>query len=108
MRTLPGVDSYIQVSASSISMVGYDATRLYAVMSLRSAIGLWLEAGVKLNRHCTPKSMLTMATTITHQPYKRGQLHLAYNDLTTWINAMQAALPVLDSNLQPFEPEPEA
>lgn len=97
---MPTNDSYIETTNGSTAFVGPDATRLFAVMSLRAAIRLYVHTGMKANSAYTPKMMAYAATKITGQPYARGKVGLraAMADLTQWIEAMNAALPVVDGN----------
>lgn len=89
-------DSYIKVGAGHTLFAGPDATKLFAATMLRSAIDLYVETGVKVNRAYTPTAMLAAASRYTGKPYKRGPrgLAAASADLTQWIEAMKAALPV--------------
>jgi hypothetical protein len=89
-------DSFIEVSASATTFVGPDATLLFSATTLRGAIGFYLKTKMKVSRLHTPTAMLAAASRITGKPYKRTQLAQAQADLTTWIDAMKAALPVID------------
>jgi hypothetical protein len=92
----PADDSFIEAGKGHTTFVGPDATRLFAAVSLRGAIGLYLETGMRANRVYTPARMLAAASVITRKPHKRTQLAQAQADLTAWIEAMKAALPVID------------
>lgn len=86
----------IEVGPGGTTFIGPDATRLYAASVLRSAIRLYVHTGMKANRAYTPSNMLAAASKISGESYPRGKagLRLAYADLTAWIEAMKAALPV--------------
>jgi hypothetical protein len=89
-------ESYVERSAGATTFVGPDATRLFQAGVLRSAIDLYVKTGLQANRAYTPANMLRAAGSITGKAYKRRQLPQASADLTTWIDAMKAALPVQD------------
>jgi len=93
--------SYIETGAASTSFVGPDATSLFAAVSLRAAIRMWVNTNgtLKASRHYTPTAMAAAATRVTGKPYTRNResLRQAMADLTTWIEAMKAALPVVRS-----------
>jgi hypothetical protein len=90
-------DSYIAVDKDgrATTFVGPDATQLFAVTALRGAIGLYMKTRMQVNRAYTPSAMRAAATRITGKPYKRTELAKAHDDLTTWIGAMKAALPIV-------------
>jgi hypothetical protein len=90
-------ESFIEANNASMSFVGPDATRLFAATALRGAIDLYVKTGMKVNRAYTPTNMLAAAARITGQAYRRGQLPQASADLKAWIDAMRAALPVIDN-----------
>lgn len=92
------MDSYVSIAPGHTSFVGEDATRLFAAASLRSAIKLYLKCGVKASRMYTPTNMLAAASRITGKTYKRGQLQAAHDDLHQWVEAMKAAIPVIEEN----------
>jgi hypothetical protein len=89
-------DSFIEVGKHATTFVGPDATLLFAATSLRGAIGFYLKTRMKVSRLHTPTAMLAAASRITGKSYKRTQLAQAQADLTAWIEAMKAALPVID------------
>jgi hypothetical protein len=93
-------DSHVHLTDSATSYVGYDATRLFAVASLRASIKLYIKTGMKASRAHTPTAMLAAATRVTGKRYKRGQLAKAAEDLDLWIAAMHAALPVIDDRTE--------
>lgn len=87
--------SQIETSASGIAFVGHDATRLFAVTALRSAISLHQKCGMIPTRGMTITKLFAAAKPYTGQTYKRGEHARAIADLTTWIEAMKSALPVV-------------
>ena len=89
-------DSYIETSKVATTFVGEDATKLFAAATLRSAIDLYVKAGVKVNRAYTPSAMAATASRYTGKTYSRGKRGLAQasHDLNVWIEAMKSALPV--------------
>lgn len=93
-----GNDSYIQDHAGGMSFVGPDAVQFFAACSLRTAIDMYLRAGIRASRMHTPANMLKAATAITRKEYKRGQLQQASSDLNTWIVTMRAALPRVNAD----------
>ena len=87
-------DSYIHTFSGGTAFVGHDAVRLYTAITLRSAIKLYLKAGIRMTRGATISTLLRQAGTITGKTYRRGQGEAVMADLTTWIEAMKSALPV--------------
>lgn len=90
-------DSHVHLADGFTSYVGPDATMLFAAASLRGAIKLYVKTGMRANRAYTPTNMLRAASRYTGKSYRRGQLAKAAEDLDSWIAAMQAALPVIDT-----------
>ena len=89
-------DSHISVGKhGSITFAGPDATLLFAATTLRGAIGLYLKTGMKAGRLYTVTNMCEAAGRVTGKRYKRSELALAQADLTIWIEAMKAALPLV-------------
>jgi len=81
----------------ALSYVGPDATKYAAVKILRGAIKLHRDTGMIPTRGMTITRMLQSATTITGRLYKGKTKHDdAIYDLTKWIDAMRAALPVVE------------
>ena len=76
--------------------VGFDATRLYRVRTLKSFIDLHKKTGMIPTRGVTITKMFKMAKEYTGQTYKRGEHDRAVNDLNVWIANMMAALPVVE------------
>jgi hypothetical protein len=86
--------SEIVYGQHSTTFAGPDAVALFRAMAIRSAIGLYLKTGMKVNRAYTPTNMARAAGQITGKTYSRGKLALAGADLTVWIETMQSALPI--------------
>lgn len=78
----------IETSEGGISISG-DAMELYRVLSLRSALSLYLKTGMKVNRAYTPTNMRTAATQYTGATYARSRkgLQAAHDDLAAMIKA---------------------
>lgn len=87
-------DSMIAVNKGSTTFIGPDATNLYRCAVLRGAIKLWAGTGIIPTRGMTITRMLAQATGYSQKPYKRGEALKAVEDLTQWIEAMKAALPI--------------
>lgn len=88
-------DSHIQAGEGHTAFVGPDATKLFAAATLRSAIRFYIETKLQVNRNYKPAAMRQAAGRITGKSYKRSELQKAADDLTIWIEAMKAALPVV-------------
>jgi hypothetical protein len=91
------MESYIQRSPHATTFVGPDATALFAAAALRSAINLYLKAGIKVNRAYTPTAMLAAASRYTGIIYPRGNrgLTAALFDLNAWIDRTRKSLKVI-------------
>jgi len=89
-------ESYIETGEGHTTFVGPDATHLFAAMTLRSAMNLYIKVKVQVNRAYTPKNMLLTASRFTGKTYKRGQLKQAAADLHVWIEAMKSAMPIVN------------
>lgn len=87
-------ESYIEATEGHTTFIGPDATMLFQVTAVRGAIDFYLKTKMAVNRAYTPKAMRAFATKITGKPYKRTELAKASADLTVWIKAMKAAMPV--------------
>jgi type II secretory pathway component PulF len=86
-------DSYIGVGKhGATSFVGPDATELFRVATLRSALGL-LSKGITPTRGLTITKALALATGVTKKKYKRTEIEKAREDLKKWADEMAAALP---------------
>jgi hypothetical protein len=86
-------DSSIRVGRGGVTFAGRDATELFRVATLKSALGL-LEKGIMPTRGFTKTKALAMAGQYTGQTYKRNEIERARADLTVWIETMKSALPV--------------
>lgn len=73
-----------------------DAIPLFRVKMLRSAIKLHKNTGMIPTRGVTITRMFAEASKITGKTYKRGQHDAALADLTKWIDAADASMPVID------------
>lgn len=91
-------DSLVTLGAGGTMYAGPDATKLFAAMSVRSGINLYLKTGLKPSRAYTPTNMSAFVSNITGKTYKRGKggLAQAAADLGLWIEAMKCAMPVED------------
>ena len=87
-------NSYIERTHGMVTYVGPDATALYRAIMVKHAIA-GLQVGIIPTRGATMTRVLAAATTITRKPYKRTQAEQAKADLTVWIEAMRAAMPVI-------------
>jgi len=63
---------------------------VFVLITLKSAIKLYVKTGVKANRAYTPTNMLAKAGEILGKTYKRGQLPLALVDLQAKYDAILA------------------
>ena len=87
-------DSEVIVQKGSTTFAGPDGVALYRAIALRSGLAMYAKCGLKPNRAWTPTAMLQAAGGITGKIYKRGQYQIAADDLTVWIEAMKAAIPI--------------
>jgi len=87
-------DSHVVIGNGHTTFVGADATSLFRIMTIRSAIDLYVKCGMKANRAYSPSAMSRVATSVTGKTYQRGELAQASKDLGLWIEAMKAAMPV--------------
>lgn len=88
-------DSHIKTGAGGTVFAGPDAVRLFQAAAIASALRLYAKTGMQANRAYTPTAMLKAASAITGKAYKRGKYEQAAADLTTWCDAMKAALPII-------------
>jgi hypothetical protein len=72
-----------------------DAIHLYRAVTLKSAIKLHKACGMIPTRGMTITKMLGSAEQITGKKYKRGQHDVAITDLTAWIEAAKASMPII-------------
>lgn len=92
-------DSEIILHRGGTTLVGRDATMLFAAVTLRTALRLYARTRMKASRAYTPRAMLSSASTYTGKTYKRCDVATyedAISDLDVWIATMKAALPVTD------------
>ena len=87
-------NSYIERTRGMVTYVGPDATALYRAIMIRHAIA-GLQVGIIPTRGATMTRVLAAATSITRKPYRRTHGDRAIADLTSWIEAMRAAMPVI-------------
>jgi hypothetical protein len=73
---------------------GKDGVRLFQAIALKGGLKLYAATGMKPNRAWTPTAMLKLAESFTGKRYKRGQHQQAADDMTIWIDAMRAAMPI--------------
>lgn len=93
-------NSRIEITAHATTCVGPDAVNLFAAVSLKVALGLYAETGIRANRHLTPTHMLALAKQYTGKTYKRGQYRAAADDVKVWCDTMRAALPASVDGVQ--------
>jgi hypothetical protein len=89
-------DSHVTVSASgTTSYVGPDATRLFQALAVRQGLKA-CKIGLRVSRAATPTRLFALTKSFTGKAYKRGDYDGAIADLTVWIDAMNAAMPVVE------------
>lgn len=86
-------ESRIEVGKSSTTFVG-DATSVFAVHQLKSAIGMWRKFKMIPTRGVTITKMLKAASGYTGKRYTSKQCQQAEDDLKTWLDAMLLATEV--------------
>ena len=79
------------IEGSSTVFGGAPAVRVYQATVIASALKLYANTKMMVNRAYTPKKMLETATSITGKTYKRGQYMIAHDDLKTWADAQIGA-----------------
>ncbi len=87
-------ESYVEITKGATAYVGPDAVLLMKAMVLKSSLNLYVKTKMRPTRSVGPTDMLTIATSITGKPYKRGQYELAMSHLAIWIDTMKAAMPI--------------
>lgn len=87
-------NSEITISAGGTVFAGPDAVRLFQARTIARALRLYAATGMRANRAYTPSAMLKAAGSITGKRYPRGWYIQAADDLKTWADTMQAALPI--------------
>lgn len=70
---------------AAVTFQGADGVQTFVATTLRRAIKLYKETGIKVNRAYTPTNMLAKATEITGVKFKRGQYQEAMDALTKWL-----------------------
>ena len=73
-----------------------DAIHLYRAVTLKGAIKLHRDHGMIPTRGMTITKLFGIAQQITGKKYKRGQHDAAIQDLTVWIDAANASMPIID------------
>jgi hypothetical protein len=63
---------------------------IYQAAAVASALRLYAETGMKVNRAYTPTNMLKMASAITGRTFKRTELTKAADSLVAWIDQRRA------------------
>ncbi len=79
-----------------VAYIGSDATELFRVKLIKSAILLHGKTGMIPTRGITITKLFAMAQKYTGKKYKRGEHDLAVKDLAIWINTMTSALPIIE------------
>jgi hypothetical protein len=76
--------------------IGVDATNLFRAIAVRQALQFHqrTNGAMKITRGWTVTKGLAMVTEYTQKKYKRTQIDSAIADMTQWIEAMRAAIPV--------------
>jgi hypothetical protein len=83
------MSDYLARTNNGRSFTGSDVTIFQAAM-LASALRLYAETGIKVNRSYTPTNMLATAKSLTGNTYKRGAFLDAANDLTALVERMKS------------------
>jgi hypothetical protein len=100
MTQKPQDSEIVLHEGGGISLKGEDATRLYQVVTLRSAISLYMKSGMIPTRGFTISRMLELASKYTGKKYKRNsraEWAKAIEDLNVWIETMKTALPITNN-----------
>lgn len=63
---------------------GPASVRIVQALTIRRALMLYAQTGMKVNRAYTPTAMLNTASNITGKKYKRGQYLIAAAELMDW------------------------
>ena len=88
-------NSAVTFSNGSTTFTG-DGITLYRAMTLKSGISLHRKCGMIPTRGMSITRMFGIASEITGKKNKRGQHEAAEADLSAYIEALKAALPVID------------
>jgi hypothetical protein len=81
------------VDGRIVGYYGSDATQLFRVRMIKSAIELHKKTGLIPTRGVTITKLFKAAGQYTGQTYKRGEHDRAASDLGVWIATMMSALP---------------
>jgi len=57
----------------------------FRAVAIKSALRMYANTGMQVNRAYTPKAMLAAASEITGKPFKRGQYKEAIAALESWL-----------------------
>lgn len=87
-------NSHMRVGPGGTSFVGPDAVNLFRAVALKAALNAYARHKIVMSRGVSPTGMLTLATTYTDKPYKRGEHAKAAEDVRVWVETMKAAMPV--------------
>ena len=99
-------DSFVQVNdkGQTTSYVGRDAVKLYGVIALRACLMMYIRTNGRMipTRGMTITRMLASAAALCGKQYKRGTsgIQQAIDDLTVWIEAAKASMPVVNGKGQ--------
>lgn len=85
---------YSRGRGEATSYLGRDATELFRVNMLKSAIKLWMKTGMMPTRGIGIHKMLKMAEVYTGRKYKKSEAAFAIEDLHNWVSCMVSALPI--------------
>lgn len=73
------------------TFTGEKEVNTFVLVTLKAAIKMYVNTGMKANRAYTPTNMLAKAGELTGKTYKRGQLPTALADLQTKYDEILAA-----------------
>lgn len=89
--------SQITVSQSAITYEGPDAIQMFRVSQIRMALR-GLKIGLMPTRGVGKRRVLDMAGEISGKHYKLNQLDVAISDMSSWIEAAKAAMPIVNKS----------
>lgn len=75
-----------QNASGGTTFTGKDDVALFSVITLKTAIGMYVRSKMIANRRLTPATMLAMAGEVTGKTYKRTQMQQALDDLTKYVD----------------------
>ncbi len=93
-------ESYVVVDGENrpTTFVGPDATQLFRVRMIKSAIELHGKNGMLMTRGANITKVLAEATKITGKKYTGKTKHAsAIADLDKWLTAMNSAIPIVQA-----------